>query len=289
MPIKLSDSITLVSPKMLEPHPWNFARPPRDQIEKEEFLAFKQSIWKDGIWTDKPIVITKEKPNGKYQILRGRRRWEAIVDGIQKGKVDDKYKIPCLFLESDFEEVGLEVIYGDNDSGKKYRPEERQKIIIERWGLKNILVDYRGGDYTSSEQKARYKEPLRDIIKKAIPQWTIHQIERDLSAIKAAHKNSKYPEVDEEMAEKLNRQVLAWWERVKQKQAIEKEMAKVLDKFGERIQKANNEISTFSKGFPAPGGPEKYLEQFIDSKRPEFKPLKKISGLVDYIKKKGGE
>lgn len=273
---------------MLEPHPWNFARPPRDQTEKEEFQAFKQSIWKDGVWSDKPIVITKEKPNGKYQILRGRRRWEAIVEGIQKGKVEEKYKIPCLFLESDFEEVGLEVIYGDNDSGKKYRPEERQKIIIERWGLKNVLKDSRGGDYTSAEQRAREKESLRDQIKKAIPVWTIYQIDRDITAIRKEHsKELKYPEIDEQTVEKLNRQVLAWWERVKQKQAIEKEMEKVLDKFGERIQKANNEISAFAKGFPAPGGPEKYLEQFIDSKRPEFKPLRKISGLADYIKKKG--
>lgn len=284
--IKISEEMVRIRPDKLEPHPWNFERLPVTNEEKEEWINFKESIWRDGVWADKPILISKEKSSvsGKHFILRGRRRWKAITEGIKKEKLPTSYTIPAVYLLSD-ENTLFEAIYGDNDTPFKYRPEDRQRIIKERWGVKAILEISSGG---SRKGEIIVKKPLHQVIKEAIPSWSKATIEYDLTALRKALKaeaESKYPELSEEKIANLNRQVRSWWERKSKILKLEEELEEVKKGYKEKIQQISGELSTYSKGFPVAGGPEKYIESFINSKRPEFKSLQEIRGIKDWLKK----
>ncbi len=285
--IKISDHQIRIKSTDLEPHPWNFERTPETTEEKEEWIHFKASVWRDGVWADKPILISKEKNNfGKYYILRGRRRWKAIVEGIKKGKVDSGYKIPAVHLLSDSSTLH-EAIYGDNDTPLKYKPKDRYRIIKERWGIDAILEVNAGG---SRKGKVIVKRSLADVIHEAIPSWSKHTINHDLlnlrKILKGELDGKKYPDLSAEKIESLNRQVLSWWERKRKVLRLEEELEEVKQGYKEKINEISSEISLFSKGFPIAGGPERYIQAHINSKRQEFHSLKEIKGLKEYLKKK---
>lgn len=278
--------MTRIKPDKLEPHPWNFERTPVTTEEKEEWINFKDSIWRDGVWADKPILISKEKSptTGKHYILRGRRRWKAVSEGIKNGRLPSNTTIPAVYLLSE-ENSLYEAIYGDNDTPFKYRPEDRHRIIKERWGVKAILEVNSGG---SRKGEIIVKKPLHEIIREAIPSWSKATIENDLTVLRKilkAESENKYPELTEEKIEKFNRQVKSWWERKSKIIKLEAELEEVEKGYKDKIQSISSELATFSKGFPAAGGPEKYIASFINSKRPEFKSLQEIKGLKEFIKK----
>lgn len=283
--IKISDEQFKIVAEKLEPHPWNFDRAPETTEEKDEWINFKESIWRDGVWADKPILISKEKNNlGKHYILRGRRRWKAISEGIKKGKIPKNYGIPAVYLLSD-ESTLHEAIYGDNDTPLKYKPKDRYRIIRERWGDKAILEMNSGG---SRKGEIIVKTSLVDIIHNSIPSWSKHTITHDLFVLRKILKEEsevKYPDLPEEKIERLNRQVLSWWERKRKIIKLEQELEEVKQGYKEKINTISAELSTFSKGFPVAGGPEKYILAHIGSKRPEFNLLKEIKGLKEFIKK----
>ncbi|TGM88284.1 hypothetical protein [Leptospira bouyouniensis] len=284
--IKISEDIIKIRPDKLEPHPWNFERSPVTTEEKEEWINFKESIWRDGIWADKPILISKEKSSstGKHFILRGRRRWKAISEGIKKEKLPANYSIPAVYLLSD-ESTLYEAIYGDNDTPFKYRPEDRYRIIKERWGVDAILEINSGG---SRKGEIQVRTPLYELIHSAIPSWSKATIIKDLTNLRKILKEeseTKYPELSEERITNLNRQIRSWWERKSKILKLEEELEEVKQGYKEKIQKISEELSTYSKGFPIAGGPERYISSFINSKRPEFKSLQEIRGLKEFIKK----
>lgn len=275
-----------VRPDKLEPHPWNFERTPVTKEEKDEWINFKESIWRDGVWADKPILISKEKSpsTGKHYILRGRRRWKAISEGIKKEKLPSNYTIPAVYLLSD-ENSLYEAIYGDNDTPFKYRPEDRYRIIKERWGTAAILEINSGG---SRKGEIIVKKPLFEIIHEAIPSWPLATIKYDLIILRKllkAESEEKYPELSEDKIANLNRQIRSWWERKSKILKLEEELEEVKQGYKDKIQKISAEMSTYSKGFPIAGGPEKYIATFINSKRPEFKALQEIRGIKDWVKK----
>jgi hypothetical protein len=281
--IKISEDIIRIKADQLEPHPWNFERKPESTDEKADWMNFKLSIWRDGVWPDKPILISKTKnENGNYQILRGRRRWKAVSEGLKLGKIASD-KIPCVQLLSD-ESTLLEAIYGDNDTPFKYRPSDRYRIIKERWGIKAVLAVNSGGDRVKTMD---VKESLADVIHKAIPSWSLDTIKKDLANLRKLHREEMdaYPDLSEDKIEKLNHQVLSWWERRKMIIQIEAEKEQAIQTYKKRIEKVSREMSDFNKGFPIAGGVERYILAHIDSKRPEFSALKKIKGLKEYIKK----
>lgn len=284
--IKISEDMIRIRPDKLEPHPWNFERTPITKEEKEEWINFKESIWRDGVWADKPILISKEKSpsTGKHYILRGRRRWKAASEGIKKEKLPANFTIPAVYLLSD-EESLYEAIYGDNDTPFKYRPEDRFRIIKERWGVDAILEINSGGARRGDFQA---RTPLYEIIKNAIPSWSKDSIIKDLVTLRKILKEeseTKYPELSEEKIASLNRQIRSWWERKSKIVKLEEEWKEVNKSYKEKIQKISSELATYSKGFPVAGGPEKYLASFINSKRPEFKSLQEIRGLKEFVKK----
>jgi len=283
--IKISDEQIRIRADKLEPHPWNFERSPETTEEKEEWINFKESIWRDGVWADKPILISKEKSgSGKHFILRGRRRWKAITEGIKKGKLPDNYSLPACYLLSD-ESTLYEAIYGDNDTPLKYRPQDRFRIIKERWGVQAVLAMNAGGSRIGT---IIVKTSLVDVIHNAIPSWSKHTITRDLFLLRKILKEEeeiKYPDLPEDKIEKLNRQVLSWWERKRKIIKLEDERQAAIDSYREKINSLASELTTFSRGFPVAGGPEKYIKAHINSKRPEFNSLKEIKGLKGYAKK----
>ncbi|TGM22030.1 hypothetical protein, partial [Leptospira meyeri] len=265
--IKISEDIIKIRPDKLEPHPWNFERSPVTTEEKEEWINFKESIWRDGVWADKPILISKEKSptTGKHYILRGRRRWKAISEGIKKEKLPSSYTMPAVYLLSD-ENSLYEAIYGDNDTPFKYRPEDRYRIIKERWGVKAILEISSGG---SRKGEIIVKKPLFETIHEAIPSWSKAVIKSDLILLRKilkAESEEKYPDLTEDKIENLNRQARSWWERKSKILKLEEELEEVKQSYREKMHKISEEMSLFSKGFPVAGGPEKYIASFINSK-----------------------
>ncbi|MDZ4726220.1 MAG: hypothetical protein SH817_08680 [Leptospira sp.] len=283
--LKISSVVTQKKAISLRPDPKNAARPPRTPEQKEEWRSFCESVWKNGIWGDKPLLVYKDKKSGKLLILRGRRRWTAVIEGIKKKKLPKNFMVPVVFLESDYDSTYREAIYGDNDTNQRYWPEERQEIMIREWGIPALIKNYKGGDYTSGKAETdprNLRKAIRHVIHEAIPQWTLYQIDRDLEAIKKANKNEKYPELTDDQIQSYNKQILSWWERVNILRKIEKEKEDELKKFIKREENAKKEIADFAKGFPK-GGPELYAKIALKSKRSEFQVLKKIKGLDEYI------
>lgn len=296
MALKISKEVSYLNSSVLTPHPWNPDRtvPELEETpeQKEERRAFEASILRNGV--EKPILVTLEKnKKGLYEILRGRRRWTAIRKFIKKGSLPENTKIPVQFLESSFEETGEEAVFGDNDNALRYTGTQRRQVIIDRFGLENILEDTRGGDRGNQFVGGRLAQ-TQGLVKQVhsrFPWWPIGTIQYDVALIRKEYRTlKKFPEPNEDQIDNLNNLVLSWWEIRQSIDKIREDRTKQLTalgmKFDERISKREKEASFLNTEFRKFGGIETYLEKYLGSKRPEFSPLKKIDGLKEFIKTK---
>ncbi|WP_165784046.1 ParB N-terminal domain-containing protein [Leptospira levettii] len=290
--LKISDKIEYFRVDELEPHPWNFNRTPskseQTQEEKDEQEVFDKSIRRNGV--EIPILVTLGKNSkGNYEILRGRRRFTSVKKAIANGQLPENYKIPGFRLISS-EETIEEAIYGDNDQGRKYTPDERRKIIVDRFGLENLLEEGRGGNRGNQIVGGRKAEE-EGIVKQVharFPWWPIGTLQRDVAVIRRTYSNvKKFREPEDETIPTLNTLVRSWYENYKERTRLEKEKQEALEKiavsFNTKIQKKEGEMRFFAQDFRPYGGIENYILKAWNSRRPEFQGVKKLRGLDEIV------
>lgn len=293
MALILSDVKSKIHYTRVKNDTWNFERKSKSEEDLEKQRIFEADIQKNGV--TEAIVISRDKDDdGLFVMARGRRRLTAIQKAVEKGilsEKDPRTYLPYRTVEGDYwdNEIRMQAVYGDNDNRKNYTPEDRQRIILDRYGAKEILKTTRGGHYRDGKpvgQTAEKPDSLELRIHRET-RWSKFDIRRDLAALrKHLEPDKNYADLSEDKIDQLNKQFLSWWERKKQALNVEREMKKTVAKYKTEIEKINQDARTFSQGFPA-GGPEAYAKNAIRSKRADFRAIREIRGLREYVE--GGE
>ncbi|NUM42480.1 MAG: hypothetical protein HUU45_12705, partial [Leptospiraceae bacterium] len=274
--MKINETLLKIKPEDLEPHPWNRKRiENEDELDskrreklREEQIKFEESIAKSGIWESSPLLITKEKVNGKYQILRGRRRFEAVLKNIKRGKLPFNYKIPCLQMVEDTQEALREAIFGDNDQGRGYSFADRIEILKTLLPLKRLL---------SAEKGVAKGTGVIAELERLLPFWTNSVINKTVTHLRRLHADEMtYKEPPEEKIDNLNRLLLSILQLHKTKtqrvEKVRKEITKLEADLKKDVHKIEQEIAEYSREF-GKGGYKAYLRNYLKSKRPEFQGL----------------